>query len=101
MKRISTFPLKISHNGTNSLGMTSRSIGGGPEPYSEVDASSLMGGSVGSVGLNMLKNQKELISRQRANLESQPKAASMFDQATIMRAHQTARSGPRGDLKGV
>ena len=25
----------------------------------------------------------------------------MFDQAAIMRAHQTARSGPRGDLKGV
>ena len=71
MKRISTFPLKISHNGTNSLGLTSRSIGGGPaDPYSEVDASSMLGNSLGSVNLTMLRNQKELISRQRANLES-------------------------------
>ena len=42
----------------------------------------------------MLLNQKEYLQKQRA-LDSQPK---MLDQAYIMRAHQTAISGPRGGI---
>ena len=46
---------------------------------------------------NMLLDKQEYLQRQRA-LENQPK---MFDQAYIMRVHQTARSGVRGhkDIK--